>query len=345
MFKCREKLYLSAVFIFFIFFAVQLFADPVTHYAYFDSITNSDGSDPLVEDIQFTAYITTRPGEILTQDSPNCGYELLELMVVMGDPDTHAGRIYIDCGQFTTAWSPGDILHLNVQNITNGESGVLEGTLTSAGEDWFIDDYALPVELAFLAASPAGEVINIKWSTLSETDNLGFNVYRSYDYENNFEQINNKIIPGAGTSTQKNEYTFTDITFERTNIVYYKLENVDISGTKTTYGPIAVTLNTTTNSAETFPDKYVLLQNFPNPFNPVTTIKYALPEAAEVRLAIYNIQGSLVYELANRYHEAGTYAVTWSGEDQNGVQSPTGLYFARLICNNFSGTIKMYFIK
>jgi len=345
MFKCREKIFFSAVFLFIILFAVQLFAQSVTHYAYFEYITNSDGSDPLVEDIQFSAYITIRPGEILTQDSPNCGYELLELMVVMGDPDTHAGRIYIDCEQFTTAWSPGEILHVNVQNITNGESGEFEGTLTSAGEDRFIDDYALPVELAFFAASPAGEVINIKWSTLSETDNLGFNVYRSYDYENNFEKINNKIIPGAGTSTQKNEYAFTDITFERTNIVYYKLENVDISGTKKTYGPIAVTLNETNHSVETLPDKYVLLQNFPNPFNPTTRIKYELPEAAEVRLAIYNIQGVLVNELVNRYHETGTYAVSWSGEDQNGVQLPSGLYFARLITNNFSDTIKMYFIK
>jgi hypothetical protein len=71
------------------------------------------------------------------------------------------------------------------------------------------------------------------------------------------------------------------------------------------------------------PDTYALEQNFPNPFNPSTTVRYAVPMKSQVRLQIINVQGQLVAELVNGERSAGWHEITWSG-------GATGLYFYRL---------------
>ena len=71
-------------------------------------------------------------------------------------------------------------------------------------------------------------------------------------------------------------------------------------------------------------------QNFPNPFNPVTTIEYTLPEQTAVRLSIYDAQGALVVNLENRVREAGTHTASWDGRDGAGNSVSSGVYFYRL---------------
>lgn len=88
------------------------------------------------------------------------------------------------------------------------------------------------------------------------------------------------------------------------------------------------------------PNEYSLEQNFPNPFNPTTTIKFAIPEASNVKLTIYNALGQKVAELVNSTLEAGSYSFNW---DASNVAS--GMYFYELNTNNFSSVKKMTLMK
>lgn len=88
-----------------------------------------------------------------------------------------------------------------------------------------------------------------------------------------------------------------------------------------------------------------LYPNSPNPFNPTTTIRYALPEASNVRLTVFNIRGQELVTLQAASKPPGNYEVQWSGMDQSGKQVSTGVYFCRLTAGQYSKTIKMVFLK
>jgi len=80
-------------------------------------------------------------------------------------------------------------------------------------------------------------------------------------------------------------------------------------------------------TVESTPTEFALLQNFPNPFNPETTIGYNLAEGGDVSLRIYNIVGQVVRTLVNERQSAGRYQVRWSGSDDRGVAVSSGIYF------------------
>ena len=81
---------------------------------------------------------------------------------------------------------------------------------------------------------------------------------------------------------------------------------------------------------QTRPEAFSLADNFPNPFNPTTTIKYALPQAADVELTVYNVVGQPVRTLVAEYQSAGRYAVEWDATNDSGHSLSSGMYFYRL---------------
>jgi hypothetical protein len=99
------------------------------------------------------------------------------------------------------------------------------------------------------------------------------------------------------------------------------------------------------NETDYQPEKFHLHENYPNPFNPITTIKYSLPEAGSVQLLILNILGQEIMKLQNEVQAPGNYEVQWNGLDQTGKPVDTGVYFARLEAGNYSETIKMVYLK
>ncbi|MCF7840895.1 MAG: T9SS type A sorting domain-containing protein [Candidatus Marinimicrobia bacterium] len=96
---------------------------------------------------------------------------------------------------------------------------------------------------------------------------------------------------------------------------------------------------------ESIPATYSLGNNYPNPFNPSTTIRFGLPEAGVAKLTIYDVQGKPVQTLVNRHLPAGYQSVAWQGQNDAGRQMSTGVYFARLEVNGFSQTRKMILMK
>ncbi len=91
---------------------------------------------------------------------------------------------------------------------------------------------------------------------------------------------------------------------------------------------------------ESLPMEYRLYDNYPNPFNPLTTIAYDLPEARRVKLNIYNIAGQLVTTLVDEQKQAGRHKTVWRAE---GVS--TGLYFYELKAGDFYDVKKMMLLK
>jgi len=82
-------------------------------------------------------------------------------------------------------------------------------------------------------------------------------------------------------------------------------------------------------------ETYYLAPNYPNPFNPSTTIRYHLPRASRVKLQVYNPLGQVVRTLVEAQQPAGRYTVQWDGRDDSGRQLPAGVYFYRLKAGQF----------
>lgn len=95
----------------------------------------------------------------------------------------------------------------------------------------------------------------------------------------------------------------------------------------------------------TVPSKYLLEQNFPNPFNPTTTIRYAIPEDAVVTLKVYNINGQEVATLVSEPKAAGKYEVTFDAKNTLGSSLSSGIYFYRVTAGRFTETRKMVLLR
>jgi len=93
------------------------------------------------------------------------------------------------------------------------------------------------------------------------------------------------------------------------------------------------------------PIKFDLEPNFPNPFNPETSIKYHLPARTNVTLRIYNALGQEVRTLVNTLQDAGVYSASWDGKDNDGRPLTSGIYLFRLEAGDFVMTRKMAMVK
>ena len=97
---------------------------------------------------------------------------------------------------------------------------------------------------------------------------------------------------------------------------------------------------------QTLPAAFSLADNFPNPFNPATTIQYALPEAADVELTVYNVVGQPVRTLVAEHQSAGRYMVEWDATNDSGHSLSSGMYFYRLQAGGeFHEVKKMLLLK
>jgi hypothetical protein len=97
----------------------------------------------------------------------------------------------------------------------------------------------------------------------------------------------------------------------------------------------------------TLPTEYTIYQNLLNPFNPITTIKYDLPNAGDVSLVIYDLLGRKVKELVNTKQQAGIYEVKFdaSGHSGNVRNLASGVYIYQLITEKYINAKKMILLK
>ena len=124
-----------------------------------------------------------------------------------------------------------------------------------------------------------------------------------------------------------------------------EVANADSSDTYVDVTPPVVDPDEVAEDA--LPGAYALSKNFPNPFNPTTTIQYAIPAngAGHVELVIYNINAQKVRTLVNETADAGFYSVVWDGRNDVGEAVSSGIYLYRIVSGSFVKIEKMTFMK
>lgn len=187
----------------------------------------------------------------------------------------------------------------------------------------------VPVELNSFSAEREGDKVILRWSTTTETNNYGFELFRTNLAGNKKTQI--AFIKGAGTSQDANNYSFTENITASGNYLY-SLVQKDYDGTEREIASKEIAVNTSM--------KYQLGQNYPNPFNPGTTIKYELPQASKVNITIYDVLGNEVKILVNEYKPAGNYIVNFDASKLS-----SGVYIYRLSAGGFAASKKMTVVK
>jgi hypothetical protein len=198
---------------------------------------------------------------------------------------------------------------------------------------------SVPIELSGFVAEPSAEGIVLTWVTSSETNNLGWNVYRSLTEDGPYVKVNERLIPGAGTSSEMKVYEYLDRTVAGSTCWYY-LEQIDLNGTRTESARISTATTDAAEETRMELPRTFALKNFPNPFNPATGIEYALPDEHHVRLTIYNTIGQQVAVLVDAVQPAGVYKVTWRPE-----RLQSGVYVYRLEAGSFVQSRKMTYLR
>jgi hypothetical protein len=204
-----------------------------------------------------------------------------------------------------------------------------------AGDNSGMIDGPLPVELASFNVIFSSGGIQLSFSTASETDNDFFEIMRGTSQAGAFSRI--ATLPSQGNSASGHSYEYLDREVTAGRTYWYYLTDVDLNGNRTEHRELMRSA-TMTGAAE-LPSDYSLAA-YPNPFNPNTTISFALPEADVVRIAVYDVAGRWIQTLVNEKRSAGNHTVTFDARDL-----PSGVYFARMESGPFTMTKKMLLIR
>jgi hypothetical protein len=197
-----------------------------------------------------------------------------------------------------------------------------------------------PIQLVSFNAlqNPSGPGVLLRWSTLSEVNNYGFEVQRGARPGGAFATISGAVIPGHGTTTVPRDYSYADMSAPE-GTWYYRLKQIDLDGSVHYSDPSKIDVGAV-GTAQDAPAVFSLGQNFPNPFNPETTIRYGLPSRSHVVLAVYNMLGERVALLAEGEQESGFHQVRFDGSALS-----SGVYFYRLQSAGFTQTRKLSLLK
>ena len=136
--------------------------------------------------------------------------------------------------------------------------------------------------------------------------------------------------------------------FEAGEVVYFTSDQFKLNENINIIEPIRGSIYNTVGLDDQFvgiPTEFSVMPNIPNPFNPSTTIRYGLPEEANISLVVYDIRGNLVQTLKSDHQSSGWYDVVWNGQTADGKTTSTGIYFARLVASDYSQVIKMLYLK
>lgn len=172
---------------------------------------------------------------------------------------------------------------------------------------------------------------------------LRYNVYRSTSSP---VLLNPQYLIGdaPGTVTE-----YMDRSAKNAQPYYYAVAAFYNQGESVPSNEVMITLSTdgVEDISSAIPSGFVLGQNRPNPFNPSTTIQFAVPEGApsHIRISVYDIQGGIVCRLVDSIKKPGIYSVEWNGRDSAGKSVSSGVYLYKLQADSYVKTRKMLLLR
>ena len=186
----------------------------------------------------------------------------------------------------------------------------------------------IPVELVSFTATVISNRVELNWLTATEKNNAGFAVEKNTNSA--WSQIG--YVKGNGTTTEQNSYSFTETT--SAGKYQYRLKQMDYDGRFEYSNVVEVTVGLT-------PEDYKLSQNFPNPFNPSTTITFAMKNTEHVTVTVHNMLGEEVQRLFDGIANADeVYRLSFDAKNLS-----SGVYFYQLNSASKNEVKKMSLMK
>ena len=283
------------------------------------------------------------------------------------DPPAWAQNVPVNLAQLSWSNSPGDIVSelyfgTDPDSLTMVQGGEPDSSWSISSNYlpleylttyyWMVINYGTPcyptvAEWSFITEpdptpvefiSFRSEVLNgrviLSWSTASETNNKGFEVGREVCSKQNaesslWERIG--FVGGNGTTSRQKDYSFIDKNVSA-GTYSYRLKQVDFNGGFKFSDEIRVAVNTVYD--------FILSRNYPNPFNPVTNIRYEIPYSGMVTVKIYDVLGKEIATLVSEEKQAGSYSLRFDGSSLSG-----GVYFYQLKSGSLIKNRKMILLK
>lgn len=228
-------------------------------------------------------------------------------------PENHYFQVIAHSGTSTIFW------------VSQPDSGYSVDNLAPAAPEML---------LGLQSISPDG--LELTWQANVEPDIAGYRIYRGTSED---------FVPGQGNLiASPSDTTAFDGEWRWDSGYYYKVSAMDVHGNESGYALLAPDAVTGAFTSDT-PKATHLMQNYPNPFAPATTISFGLREPGYASLEVYDVSGRLVRVLIDRALEAGIYRETWDGRDAAGEKAASGVYFYRLKTESFEKTRKMILLR
>ena len=231
-------------------------------------------------------------------------------------------------------------------------------TYLEATPGYLDGDQSLPVELVAFKTEVSENSILLRWETQSELNNRGFKILRSIIKDSLYIQIASFLeddnLLGQGNNSSGKKYQYLDKDVLRNVTFWYKIVDVDLSGRESHHGPVMGMLNFINNNlfvvdAIAIPNQFKLYNNFPNPFNASTSIRFDIPDTQTDQnpfaISIYDISGRKVTDLYQGSLTPGQYQVKWNGKNEADLDMASGLYILSLQSPSYFSSKKMILLR
>lgn len=247
--------------------------------------------------------------------------------VERGDPNDHYDMVWHSNPYYS---NPNNFsIQGNPASFYNKPIAVLTGPAAASAGDWSTVQMAFhPMVRTF------GKPSNGMFSTYNEFDLGSSNWYFRYANGSGIllDNPNNYLIHTGAPVDDRVWFTQEDVVQGKDTVVESAIAWIIKTGVDDTH-------------PESIPQCFKLLDNFPNPFNPTTTIEFQLPSASDITLNIYNTNGQLVRILISKQMTAGHHEMIWDGTDDSGRQVGSGVYFYYISAKKFKQTRKMLLLR